>query len=160
MSLPLISACWNKLLASHYKENFEGCHLDATLLFSSAVLQKEPSFLLVLRDAAANNSQLTRAVKHPWNDEITPRHVKRTCWSEKTRLFLWKLLRYPAGPLQAVSIFRSHRWRRKEQPKLSLMWLKWDFQTHFIQRTHWHRHCPQHTDVAMSLERRDVTRQD
>lgn len=125
-------------------------------------LQKEPTFLLLL--LAANDSYLNVCSQSNtlkwWH--YTPQHVKSVYWSEKTQLFLQKLLRYPAGPHWAVSIFRSHCCCRKEQPQLLLMSLKQDFQTHFIQRAHWEHtrgcHCPQHTDVATSLERRDLTR--
>lgn len=72
MSLPLIWARCNRLIASHYNGNFEGRHLDATLLFPFTALQQKPPCLLVPKDAAANNSQLMSGVQHPEMLSIHP----------------------------------------------------------------------------------------
>ena len=76
--LPLIWARWNGLRASHYNGNFGGRHSNAALFFSCTVLQQEPSFISALKDAAANNSHITCAVKH---SEMQPTPTRtHTCY--------------------------------------------------------------------------------
>lgn len=133
MSLPLIWARWNTRATLQQK-------------LWGLPFERYPAFLLHCAAAGAiipfsiewcSGKQQPAHVysQTPWN-------VKSMRWSEKTLLFLQKLLRYSAGPHWAVSIFRSHCYCRKEQPQLSLMWLNRDFHTHFIQRAHWELPLP------------------
>lgn len=130
-------------------------------IYSVLCCSQNPHELKCWEMQQQNNSQIMPLSLCNVQHTLPPQYVKKHV---PIRGIAVVFLRASKGSPTGLSLFLGcTAASQKAQPRLTLMWLMQDFQTRSIQRAHGEHvagcRCPQCTDVTVSLERQDITRQ-